>query len=226
MSETKKEHEVTENEVLQKAKGFWDKNSKAITMASTIIIVLVGGYFIYKYWFRQPEIAKASDAIAKAQEYFAADSLHLALDGDGRNLGFLKVASKFSSTPSGNLAKLYAGESYLKLGDFNNAVKYLKDFDSKGSLQTQALVYGLLGDASSELKKNDEAVDNYKKAATTFENNTMLSSEYLFRAASLYDLMGKNKEAIELFQQLKDKYPSTQRGFQADKYLGKLGATK
>jgi len=226
MSETKKATAVPDSEILYKAKGFWDRYNRTITIISSVIILAVGGYFIYKYWFRQPEIEKAADAIAKAQEYFAADSIKLALDGDGRNPGFVKVAGKYSGTPSGNLARLYAGECYLKMGDFNNAIKYFKQFDANGSQQTQALVYGLMGDAYSELKKNDEAVDFYKKAATAFEKNTLLSSEYLFRAASLYELMGKNAEAIELFRQLKDKYPNTQRGFLADKYLGKLGATK
>jgi tetratricopeptide (TPR) repeat protein len=221
-----KKHEAAEPAAFVRAKGFWERYNKPIAIACTAVILLVGGYFIYKYWIRLPENEKAADAIGKAEEYFAADSIRLALNGDGINPGFLKVVSKYENTPSGNLAKLYAGECYMHLGDYNNAIKYLKGFDPNGSLQTKALVFGLMGDAFAELKKNDEAVDNYKKAATTFEKNINFSSEYLYRAASLYDLMGKNKEAIELFQQLKDKYPRTQRGFLAEKYLGKLGATK
>ncbi|MGN6490926.1 MAG: YfgM family protein [Agriterribacter sp.] len=213
-------------EAVVRSQGFWEKNNKSILVVLGIIIVAVGGYFGYKYFIKLPEEQKAVEAIAQAQEYFAADSLQLALNGDGKNAGFLKVISKFGGTPSGNLAKLYAGESYLHLGDYNNAVKYLKEFDAKGSVQTQALVYGLLGDAYSELKKNEEAVDNYKKASATFEHNQAMSSEYLYRAASLYDVMGKNKEAIELFTQLKNKFPRTERGFSAEKYLGKLGATE
>lgn len=209
-----------------RALGFWEKNNKSILILLTVIIVAIGGYFGYKYFFKLPEEEKAIEAIAPAQQYFAQDSLNLALNGDGKNAGFLKVISKFGGTASGNAAKLYAGESYLQLGDFNNAIKYLKDFNPNGSVQTQALVYGLLGDAYSELKKNEEAVDNYKKAANTFEKNEALSSEYLYRAASLYELMGKNKEAIELFTELKTKFPRTERGFSAEKYLGKLGATE
>ncbi len=207
-----------------RTQSFLEKNSKSILFLFGAIIIIVGGYFGYKYLVKAPENEKAVEAIAQAQQYFAADSLQLALNGDGKNAGFLKVISKYGSTPSGNLAKLYAGEAYLSLGDFNNAIKYLNDFNANGSSQTQAMVYGMLGDAYSELQKNEEAVSNYKKAATTFEKNATLSSEYLFRAASLYEVMGKNKEAVELFTQLKEKYPNTERGFNADKYLGKLGA--
>ncbi|MFT3751247.1 MAG: tetratricopeptide repeat protein [Agriterribacter sp.] len=208
------------------ALGFWEKNNKSILVALGAVILLTGGYFVYKYWFKMPENQKAVEAIAKAQQYFATDSLQKALNGDGQSSGFLKVISKYGSTPSGNLAKLYAGQTYLQLGDYNNAIKYLNDFNANGSAQTQAFVYGLLGDAYSELKKNDEAIDNYKKAAITFDKNAALSSEYLYRAASLYEVMGKNKEAMELFKELKDKFPKTERGFTADKYLGKLGATE
>ena len=48
----------------------------------------------------------------------------------------------------------------------------------------------------------------------------------IYSEQRLYEVMGKNKEAIELFQQLKDKFPRTERGFTAEKYLGKLGATE
>lgn len=221
-----KNHEAAVPEQKQTNLGFWEKNNKSILVAFGAVILITGGYFVYKYWFKLPENQKAVEAIAKAQQYFATDSLQKALNGDGQSAGFLKVISKYGSTPSGNLAKLYAGETYLHLGDFNNAIKYLNDFNANGSVQTQAFVFGLLGDAYSELKKNDEAVDNYKKAARTFEKNQAMSSEYLYRAANLYEVIGKNKEAIELYTELKEKFPKTERGFSADKYLGKLGATQ
>lgn len=226
MSAIKKHETVKHTDGLMEVQDYWERNNRKIIIVFSIIIVLAGSYFGYKYLYRLPEEKKAVEAIAKAQEYFASDSLQLALNGDGRNAGFLKVINKFGKTPSGNIARLYAGEIYLQMGDFNNALKYLKEFDARGSVQTRALVYGLMGDACSELKKNDEAIDNYKKAGSLFEGNQALSSEYLYRAASLYEVMGKNKEAIALFQQLKDKFPNTERGFSADKYLGKLGVAE
>jgi hypothetical protein len=35
--------------------------------------------------------------------------------------------------------------------------------------------------------------------------------------------MKNQKEAIDLFKELKDKYGKTQRGFEAEKYLAQLG---
>ena len=84
------------------------------------------------------------------------------------------------------------------------------------------MAYGCLGDAYSEANKKADAVDAYKKAATTFEDDKDNSSEYLFRAAMLSEVLGKNKEALDLYKQLKDKYPSTLRGAQIDKYIYRL----
>jgi len=226
MEKTQQETEAIE--VLDRARGFWEKNSRMIMVVSSIVIVLIGGYLVYKYMFKAPEEAKAADAIFKAEINFRKDSLQLALSGDGSrdNPGFVKVIKTYGSTPSGNLAKLYAGESYLHLGDYANAVKYLKDFNSNGAKQVEAKVYGLLGDAYSEQKKNDEAVENYKKAASTFEKDAAMSSEYLFRAALLLETSGKNKEAIAVYQELKDKFPRTEKGYSADKYLARLGVTQ
>jgi hypothetical protein len=35
--------------------------------------------------------------------------------------------------------------------------------------------------------------------------------------------MGKNEQAVELYQVVKDKYPRTEKGFVVDKYLSRLG---
>jgi len=151
------------------------------------------------------------------------DSARLALQGDNINAGFIKIMSRYSGTKAANLAGFYAGCSYMKLGDYNNAVKYLKDFSTSAS-QVQARTYGLLGDAYSELNKKEDAVIAYKKAGTISEKDDLISPEYLFRAGYLYESMGKNKEAIEMYQIIKDKYPNSQRGYDIDRYLARLGA--
>jgi tetratricopeptide (TPR) repeat protein len=218
--------EIGPDEVLVKAKGFWDKYSKTILIASAAVILVVGGYLGYKYLIQLPAEEKAQDAIFSAEEHFRNDSMSLALNGDARSDGFLKVIKKYGSTKSGNVARLYAGECYLQLGDYNNAVKYLKEFDANGAKQVEAKTEGLLGDAYSELKKTDDAISHYRKAGTLFPEDQAISSEYIFRAALLLEMEGKNKEAAELYQEIKDKFPRTEKGFVADKYLGRMGSGK
>jgi TolA-binding protein len=214
-----------EDRVVDTAQQFWDKNSKVILYALAAVILVGGGYFVYRNYFKAPEEQKAAEAIWKAQDYYKIDSFRLALNGDGANQGFLRIISKYGGTQVGNLAKFYAGSSYLHLGDYNNAIKYLKDF-STSEKETQLRATGLLGDAYAESGKKQEAVEHYKKAGTMFEDDDVNSPEYLFRAAMLYQELGKNQEAIDLLNQLKNKYPASPRAYEADKYLGKLGYTK
>jgi predicted negative regulator of RcsB-dependent stress response len=204
---------------------FWSKNSKPLSYVLTALVVLLAGFFGYKYFVVAPNEKKAFESMFHAEDYYRADSARLALQGDNINAGFLKIMSKYKGTRAANLAAFYAGSCYLKLNDYNNAVKYLKEF-STPALQLQARAYGLLGDAYSELNKKEDAIEAYKKAGTIFEKDDLISPEYLFRAGSLYETMGKNKDAIAMYQIIKDKYPTTQRGFDIDRYLARLGVVK
>lgn len=209
----------------QKTQQFWNKNSKYIVYTFAAIVLLVGGYFVYQNYFKAPEEQKASDAMWRAEEFYRADSIRLALNGSGANQGFLRIISKYGGTKSGNIARFYAGSCYMKLGDFNNAIKQLKEFSTDDEL-LQVRTAGLLGDAYAETGKKNEAVENYKKAGTMFEDDNINSPEYLFRAGLLYETMGKNQDAIEMYNVIKQKYPTTQRGIEIDKYLARLGEMK
>jgi tetratricopeptide (TPR) repeat protein len=220
MAEVKMPDVVVEDPVLR-ARSFWQKYQKPVIIAFAAIVIAIAGWLIYKNWVVEPKEEKARESVFKAQQYFAKDSLNLALNGDGVNKGFLYIINNYGGTKTANLAKYYVGVSYLKLGNYNNAVKYLKDF-STDAKQIQMMAYGCLGDAYSELKKNNDAIDAYKKAASAFEKDDINSSEYLYRAALLSEVSGKNKEALELYKELKDKYPATEKGAQADKYIYRL----
>jgi len=222
MAEKQEHSEQTDKSTLTPA-GFLTKYNKLIIYISTALILVTSGFFIYKKWIVEPKENKATEAIFKAEQYFRQDSLKLALDGrSGEFTGFKDIIKKYSGTNAANNAKLYAGICYLQLGDFNNAIKQLEAFDTDAK-QVQALAYAKLADAYSETNKKDKAVDFYKKAAHHFEKDEYNASEYLFRAAQLLETMGKNAEAITCYQDIKTKYPKTEKGFQVDKYLARLG---
>ncbi|MEJ0105004.1 MAG: hypothetical protein WDO19_21715 [Bacteroidota bacterium] len=44
------------------------------------------------------------------------------------------MISRYGGTEKGELARFYAGDCYLKLGDYPNAVKYLKEFSTGSKL--------------------------------------------------------------------------------------------
>jgi tetratricopeptide (TPR) repeat protein len=226
MSEIKhREHLEHEISPIDKWKNFQNKDGKKYAIALAGILVVILGYFGYKQYILDPKEKQATEAMFRAEDYFRMDSISLALNGDAVNAGFVKIIHRYNGTKAADLAAFYAASCYLKLGDFNNAVKYLRDFKTS-AVQVQAKAYGLLGDAYSELNKKEEAVEEYKKAGTFFSQDEVISPEYLFRAGYLYESMGRNDDAIAMFTLIKNKYPASPRGFDIDRYLARLGVVK
>jgi hypothetical protein len=216
--------QTTESEaVIERAKDFWERFGKTIAIALGAVVLVVGGFLIYKNFVSGPKEKKAADAIFRAQEYYGQDSLDKALNGDGQTLGFEKIINQYGSTKAGELAKFYAGSIYLKKGSFDKAVKYLKDFDTDAP-QVKARAHKLLGDAYAEQGKGKDAVEEYKKAAAAFEEDDVAASEALFMAGYLADKVLNDKtQAIDLYKQVKTRYTQSQWSFEADKYLAQNG---
>jgi tetratricopeptide (TPR) repeat protein len=208
-----------EEDGIEKMLHFFKTHQNKILAGVSTVVLLIVGWYGYNEYVKKPNEEKAADAL------FTLDSSRLVLNGDGQSKGVLYVMRTFSGTKAANLAKFYAGVSYLHLGEFANAVKYLEDF-STDAPQIQLLAYGNLADAYAELNKKDQAVNYYLKAAHHFEKDETNSSEYLFRAALLQETLGKNSEALELYKELKEKYPKTEKGYQADKYINRLSIQK
>ncbi len=225
MADNKVQDVVEVNEGLRNVEGFWEKNKKIIIGVAAAVIVIVAGWLLYKNMILEPKEERAAEAMFKAEEYFRNDSLSTALNGDGQNKGFLYVIKNFDGTKAANLANFYAGVIYLKNSDFKNAVKYLEDFSTE-SKQIQMIAYGRLADAYSELGKKDEAVEYYKKAGKFFEEDEFNSSEFLFRAGYLLESLNKNNEALEVYKEIKEKFPRTEKGFSIDKYIYRLSIEK
>jgi len=230
MAEVRQTKPVThEHHAVDKAQEFWTKYRKPFSIGLLAIIAVVAAYLAYNSFIKEPNDRKAEEAIFRAEEYFRMDSLDKALNGDGVTQGLLRVISKYGSTDAGNRAQLMVGSIYLKKGDFKNAIKHLDEFSTSVD-QLKARKLSLLGDAHSELgfgsnsnSEKEKAADYYKQAADQFPKDDINSPEYLFRAGYLYESMGKNKEAIDAYKRIKANYPSSQHGFEIDKYLARLG---
>jgi len=167
-------HLEDEKNPIAEIQNVWERYGKQASYVLLGIIVIVAGFFAYRNLVSEPNEKQATEAMFRAEQYYRLDSARLALNGDNINAGFLKVISRYGGTKAANLASFYAGSCYLKLGDYNNAIKYLKDF-STSVQQLQERDYGLLGDAYSELNRKEEAAEQYKKAGTYFEKDELLS---------------------------------------------------
>ncbi|MFV0484448.1 MAG: tetratricopeptide repeat protein [Bacteroidales bacterium] len=220
---SKKDSKMEEEHFAQEVEGavlgaeqFLEKNWQKIAIGVGALVVIFLAYVAFDKFVQTPREAEAKNAIAKAEFYFAKDSMNLALNGDGINSGFAYVVDEWGGTSAGNLAKYYAGVCEMKLGNYDNAISYLKDFSTKDFF-ISVEKNGLIGDAYSEMGDTDKAINFYKKAYNS-QNNT-LSALYMKKAAQLHESKGNFDDAISLYQRIKNEYYMTSIANDIDKYI-------
>jgi len=207
---------------LTKTEQFLESNQKLISIVIGAIVVIAAGYLATNKFYLEPRSKEAQEQMFQAQNYFAKDSFNLALNGDGSNPGFLDIIDDFGSTDAGNLAKYYAGISYLHMGKFDNAIEYLKKFSSD-DLLLGPIAVGAQGDAQLELGKTEKALDLYTQAYK-MNDNQLTTPIYMLKAGELLENSKKNEEALKLYETIKEKFPESNEGRSIDKYIARAKA--
>lgn len=218
---TQQDPEVQIEAALSKSEQFLEKNSKKLLFALIAIVLLALIIFGYRQFIKVPSEKKALDQSFVAQQFFALDSMNLALNGDGKSMGFLEIASQFGSTEVGNSANHYAGICYLKMGEYEKAIASLKKYSPVEGLSAQiinAQNIGLIGDCYTQLKDYKNAVDHYLKASK-IENN-FTAPLYLKKAGLVSFAQGDSNKALECYQIIKIKYFNSLEAQDIDKYIG------
>ena len=219
MAEQKHHNEqMNVEDALTQSEAFLIKNKKAIIGGVVAVIIIVAGFIMYKHLYAEPREEKAQAALFKGQELFEQDNFEQALNGDSIGYtGFLKVASDFSGTKAANLAKAYAGICYAHLGKYDEAIKYLNDFDGTDQMVGPA-VRAAAGNCYAQLDQLDKAASSLLKAADKADSNT-LSPIYLLQAGEILVKQGKIEEAIKAYTTIKDKYFQSYQAMDIDKYI-------
>ena len=210
---------VDVEQAFSKTELYIEQNKTSLIIITSAILVLVGGYFAYKYWYVAGEEARARTEMFKAEDYFSKDSLNKAINGDGVAMGFLQIVDEFSITPSGNLAEYYLGICYLKQGQFENAILHLQEFDSSDQIIGPQAT-GAIGDANLELGRTDDAITYYLKAA---EQNTNFFTTPIFlkKAAMANEEKANYADAIKIYQRIKNEFSESTEGKEIDKYMSR-----
>lgn len=209
---------------MNKTEAFFQNNGRNVCYALVALLVLAGLIFGYRALISAPRVEKASAMIAEAQYRFEAENpdYELALLGDANGAGFQEVAESYGSTPAGNLACHYAGICYLKLGDLENAARYLAKFSPVKGLPgavVNAQNLGLQGDIAVERADYASAVKFYEKAVAAAENN-LTAPMYLRKAALAERAAGHAEKAEAYFRRIVTDYPASMDAREAEKYLG------
>lgn len=209
---------------LTKVERFVEDNKKTILIVVAVIAVLICGFFAYKNLYLNKQQEKALAAMFPAENQFRADSFHIALYGNENVTGFVDIISEFGRTKAGNTACYYAGCCAMKLGEYEDAVKYLKKFSTDDPI-LEPLSIGLLGDAYCELQEYGKAVAKYQKAADKADSEQM-SPYFLKKAGLVFEEMGKFDEAVKMYTKIKEDYSGSSEAGSIDKYITRANLRK
>lgn len=207
------EHALTASEM------FIEKYQKQILYAVGGIVLIVLVVLSIRNFYLQPREVAAENEMYKAQALFSADSFRVALEGNAETIGFQEIASEYSLTSSGNLASAYAGICYFKLGKYDDAIKYLSEYNGKDTYLKTSVI-GTIGDCYADKGETEKAISYFEKAAD--QKNDVLSPVYLKKAGIAYESLNQPDKAAQQYTTIKEKYPKSMEATDIDKYLARV----
>lgn len=205
-------------ETVSKTDQFYNENKKTIWTVATIVLVLALAVFAYIKLIYQPKCVEATQQAYPAEQSFSNGEYELALKGDGNVLGLADVIDQYGAK-AGSAIFMEAGICALQLGEYEQALQYLKKYNGKEPI-TAARAIACEGDAYAGLEKYNEAVAAYLKAAAKADN--VFAAAYLLKAGILYEELGNKDKALECYKTIKDKYPQSIESYDIDKYITRV----
>ena len=206
-------------QTLTRTEQYLEENYKTMLTGLAVIIILVGLGWLGKIYLTKRN-DEAQSQMYQAERYLEMDSLNLALNGDGNYLGFLDIAKSYRLTKSGNLARYSAGICYLHLGRYQEAIDALNKYSKKDKV-IGSLAIGATGDAYVELGDLDKGISKYIEAAD-YAKNSFNTPLFLMKAGELYEMNGKQSEALKVYERIESEYPESTEGSTIDKYIARV----
>lgn len=202
---------------LSAAERFFGQNKKVLTIVLGSLAGLVVLYFAFQFLYLGPQEESAQEALVVVERQFARDSFELVVKGNGKDLSAPEIADSYGLTKAGNIAAYIAGMSYLKLGQFDEAISYLKKFDGKDKI-LQPLAIGAMGDAYVELKEIEKGAAQYLKAAKLSKND--LTTPYFYKKAGVhFEEAGKYDKAIQAYETVQKQFQKTPEAVDIEKFI-------
>ena len=205
---SKKIEQTQENEnIVTKILAFFNKDQNIIYGVIIGILVIVLAILAFNRFYVQKKNAEASAQIQQPIRWLAQGdtaSLKKALEGDGENDGFLDIASGYKLSRTSNTANYYAGLTYLKLGQKDDAMEYLKKFKKKEDVLWYAC-QATIGDLYDEQGDESNAISYYEKAVKG--KDPYFTPIALFKLGQMYERKGDWKKALDAYETIeKDFY--------------------
>lgn len=199
----KKTNNQIENDMKKKIKS----TQKRMYVLSGIFFSIPLIFYFYKFIKSHSENDLEKE-IFQAVFSFEDGEYEKALVGDGNFLGFSDILKKYkgSNLKKLNIIKYYTGISFMKTGNFDQAIDNFMQvkFDD---LIMQSLLYGLIGDCFCE-KSDFEKSNSFYKKASEININDYTTPIFLLKIAINYETLNEKSLAISIYKEIREKYPN------------------
>lgn len=221
------EEELQQDPFLQsyaKTAEFYQQN-KNVIIGSAVAVILAIALAIGYHYYQKSQNKKAQQLMSTAEIHYLQGEYDSALNGSDQDLtiGFKQVIDNYGGTEAGNLARYYAAVSEYNLGNPEESLSYIEDYEvPDGILGVGPISFHAM--LLTELGRHDEAAQMYVNAAEWDENESTTPYNYL-EAANAYADAGDTENAKTYARIVTESYPNSQQVAEASRLLGQLMAS-
>lgn len=201
-----------------KTEQFYVNNRKFIRGGLVGVLVLGLAILAFSKYVYQPKCAEAMEQMYPAENNFQAGEFELALNGDGNVYGFAQVIDEYGAK-AGKAVYMYAGICEYNLGNYSEALSYLKKYNGKEPVLA-ARALACQGDCHVALEDYSSAVIAFEKAAKA--DDSVFAAGYLMKAGLVYEKLGDKASALACYEKIKDSYPQSVESYDIDKYITRV----
>ena len=206
---TKQQDEQLENvqEALSTSGRWIEEHQNLITWVILGILAVALCIWLFRAYVVEPKKEQASNENAVAMNYFLQQDFATALNGnDDDCIGFAAIADKYSNK-EGKLAQYCAGVCSYQLGNYEEAIDYLKSYSTTEKSYAAASKQ-LLGDAYVQVDQLDKAAQCFEQVGAM--KHEVLSPMSLLKAANVYEELGNKEAAHKAYKAIADNYPNSE----------------
>ncbi|MBF0587186.1 hypothetical protein INT08_08780 [Prosthecochloris sp. N3] len=198
------------------------KYQKQMIAAGVVIVLAAAGIF-YLFQQQRAQEREASRLLGFAIANIDNGNMERAIEGDSLSVGLAGIADTYSSTESGQLARLFEAKTLLALDRPDEALTASRSF-SGSTPDLKAAALACAAESLERLAEPLEAAQQMEKAGNTAENHA-LKAIYLADAAALFAAAEETAQAITLLHKVEEQYPGTTGAARAQQKLQQLSAT-
>jgi tetratricopeptide (TPR) repeat protein len=202
---------------------FYRNNKMRIIVAGAVVAAGVFGGFYWATYYIPAQESKAAKALAPMHYYFKNDSMELVLNGDKsrRIVSAKSIADDYGSTSKGKEAALMVSIAYMRTKKYEEALNYIDKTEANDDILSAAIL-NMKAVCYSNLGETEKAASQFAKAGDVAENE--FAAEYYKRAGIHYETAENYEKALNYYQLIADKYPTTGVGSDINKYVYKMKA--